>query len=156
MSCGMLTAERMWILWSVSSIKSWRCCCVSASSSRRWWRGFFWKGLHKGRPFCSLCSTLRSKEYRSSRSCRQMRGPAFLRNRCRSSDLYHDRQLRHRKTVRQQTDRYRSWELRPSSGWNHQNAGSAPSNLQTDSRIRSFRKKRPGSALGKNRQSRSS
>ena len=41
----------------------------------------------------------------------KMRGPAFLRNRCRSSDLYHDRQLRHRKTLRQQTDRYRSREL---------------------------------------------
>ena len=40
-----------------------------------------------------------------------VRGSAFLRNRCRSSDLYHDRQLRHRKTVRQQTDRYRSREL---------------------------------------------
>ena len=75
-------------------------------SSRR--RSFLRKRLYKGRPFCSLCSTLRSKEYRSSRSCRQMRGPAFLRNRCRSSDFHHDRQLRHRKTLRQQTDRHRS------------------------------------------------
>ena len=36
-------------------------------SAPPWWRGFLWKGLHKGRPFCSLCSTLCSEEHRSSR-----------------------------------------------------------------------------------------
>ena len=39
----------------------WRIC-----ASRR--RSLFWKGLHQGRPFCRLCSTLCGKKYRSSRS----------------------------------------------------------------------------------------
>ena len=44
-----------------------------------------------------------------------MRGSAFLRNRCRSSDLYHDRQLRHRKTADNKlTDIVReNFDLRP-------------------------------------------
>ena len=36
------------------------------------WRSIFRKRLHKGRPFCSLCSTLCSKEYCSSRTCKEM------------------------------------------------------------------------------------
>ncbi len=39
-------------------------------TSRR--RSFLWKRLYKGRPFCCLCSTLCCKEYRSSRTCREM------------------------------------------------------------------------------------
>ena len=79
---------------------------------------------------------------------------AFLRDRRSTPDLHHDRQLRYRKTFRQRTDRNRTRKLRPPSGRNHQNAGFAPSDLQTDRRIRTLRTQRPGSAMGKTGQGR--
>ena len=60
--------------------------------------GFLRKRLHKSRPFCSLCSTLRSKEYRSSRTGRQMRDPALLCDRCGTADFCYGRYLRNRQT----------------------------------------------------------
>ena len=54
-------------------------------TSRR--RRILRKGLHKGRPFRSLCSALCGKEHRSSRTGRQVRDSAFLRNRCRTVRL---------------------------------------------------------------------
>ena len=71
---------------------------VTQEQTRR--RGILWKGLHKGRPFRSICCALCGKEYCGCRPCREVRDSALLRNRCRTSDFCHGRHLWYRQGFR--------------------------------------------------------
>ena len=101
-------------------------------------RSIFRKGLHQGRPFRSLCSPLCGKEYCGSRTGRQVRDTALLRHRGGSAYLCHGGYLRNRKTLRRKTDPDRAGTLRSAPGGHYQDAGSSPSDLQTDCGIRSL------------------
>ena len=126
---------------------------VRRRRAARWWR-LLGQRSDQGGPFGLLHGPVHRQERGGVGHRRAGAGPAGLRHRRGRPGVGHGAHRRHQPSTGRDHHGARSGTLQADATRHHGRAGSAPPDLQEDSRLRAFRPHRAGVHLGANRQSR--